>query len=153
MCVWKRAILQNCQCRQENEEQLADKDRVPHCQTYIYIYTYFISRIDPSKALRNVTQIQATQSAFAALRSDGSVSAWGDDACGGNTRLVQPHLKKVLWDWMYHIPAHCSWNAKIWFLNPSNWKSNLKNAPEIGAIVGMGVPVEMIEMFGYLVED
>ena len=106
MCVWKRAILQNSRCRHENEEQLADKDRVPHCQTYIYIhiyiYTYFISTIDPSKALRNVTQIQATQSAFAALRSDGFVSAWGDDACGGNTRLVQFDLKKVLWEWRCH---------------------------------------------------
>ena len=39
--------------------------------------------------------ISATRSAFAALLTDGSVVAWGDVACGGDTRHVQERLQNV----------------------------------------------------------
>ena len=45
--------------------------------------------------LTNVQQIQATESAFAAILGDGSVVTWGDATSGGDSSAVQGHLKKV----------------------------------------------------------
>ena len=45
--------------------------------------------------LRNVQQIQATMSAFAAILGDGSVVTWGDAECGGNSSAVKDQLKNV----------------------------------------------------------
>ncbi|OLQ09557.1 putative E3 ubiquitin-protein ligase HERC1 [Symbiodinium microadriaticum] len=45
--------------------------------------------------LQNVEQIQATVSAFAAIRQDGSVVTWGDDEAGGDSSLVQAQLRTV----------------------------------------------------------
>ena len=35
--------------------------------------------------VRNVQNVQANRSAFAAIREDGSVVTWGDAACGGDS--------------------------------------------------------------------
>ncbi|CAE7772121.1 USP [Symbiodinium sp. CCMP2592] len=48
------------------------------------------------RQLTDVKDIQANPCAFAFLRRDGSVVAWGDDTCGGNSAAVQPHLKEVV---------------------------------------------------------
>ena len=45
--------------------------------------------------LKNVQQIQATNSAFAAILGDGSVVTWGDVRRGGDSRTVQHQLKNV----------------------------------------------------------
>ena len=45
--------------------------------------------------LRDVTAIQATDAAFAALRSDGSVVTWGSSASGGRSSRVQSQLMNV----------------------------------------------------------
>ena len=45
--------------------------------------------------LKNVQQIQACSSAFAAILADGSVVAWGAAAWGGDSRAVQDQLKNV----------------------------------------------------------
>ena len=39
--------------------------------------------------------VEATQRAFAAIRSDGSVVTWGDRDAGGHSNDVQKHLKSV----------------------------------------------------------
>ena len=39
--------------------------------------------------LKNVQQIQATHSAFAAIRGDGSVVTWGEAASGGDSSVVR----------------------------------------------------------------
>ena len=50
-------------------------------------------RAVPDQAdLRDVTKIQASARAFAALRSDGHVVAWGDASCGGDTGPVARQL-------------------------------------------------------------
>ena len=46
--------------------------------------------------LQNVQQIQASLAAFAAILSDGTVVAWGFEACGGDSSSVQDQLKNVL---------------------------------------------------------
>ena len=43
--------------------------------------------------LKNVQQIQASLSAFAAILSDGSVVTWGDPDYGGNSSAVQGQLR------------------------------------------------------------
>eukprot|EP00435_Cladocopium_sp_Y103_P012315 s4478_g3.t1 len=43
--------------------------------------------------LRHVRQIQATQGAFAAILSDGSIATWGAAARGGDSSAVQDQLK------------------------------------------------------------
>ena len=45
--------------------------------------------------LTNVRQIQATSSAFAAIREDGSVVTWGKPEKGGCSVLVQEQLTSV----------------------------------------------------------
>ena len=40
-------------------------------------------------------QIQASQSAFAAILADGSVVTWGTAAAGGDSSAVQDLLKPV----------------------------------------------------------
>ena len=45
--------------------------------------------------LKGVEQIQATNSAFAAILQDGSVVAWGDQYWGGDSSAVQDQLKGV----------------------------------------------------------
>ena len=50
---------------------------------------------DVQKQLKNVRQIQATYSAFAALLSDGSVVTWGLPDCGGDSTAVQEQLRSV----------------------------------------------------------
>ena len=45
--------------------------------------------------LHSVQHIQSTTRAFAAIRSDGQVVAWGDPAAGGDCSKVQEHLKNV----------------------------------------------------------
>ena len=45
--------------------------------------------------LRDVRQIQATQSAFAAILGDGSVIAWGHARCGGDSSAVHDQLRDV----------------------------------------------------------
>ena len=40
-------------------------------------------------------QIQASQAAFAAILSDGSVVTWGDAELGGDSSAVQDQLKNV----------------------------------------------------------
>ena len=45
--------------------------------------------------LKNVQQIQAANSAFAAILADESVVTWGVAAWGGDSRAVQDQLKKV----------------------------------------------------------
>jgi len=42
-----------------------------------------------------VQQIQATQSAFAAILADGSVVSWGDAKAGGDSSAVQDQLRGV----------------------------------------------------------
>jgi alpha-tubulin suppressor-like RCC1 family protein len=42
-----------------------------------------------------VQQVQATGSAFAAVLADGSVVAWGNPDCGGDSSAVQDQLKHV----------------------------------------------------------
>ena len=43
--------------------------------------------------MKNVQQIQVTDSAFAAILGDGSVVAWGEDGLGGDSSAVQEHLQ------------------------------------------------------------
>ena len=45
--------------------------------------------------LHSVQQIQSTQTAFAALRTDGAVISWGDDFGGGDSFDVQQQLRNV----------------------------------------------------------
>ena len=45
--------------------------------------------------LKNVQQIQASDSAFAAILADGSVVTWGDADFGGDSNAVQDQLKNV----------------------------------------------------------
>ena len=45
--------------------------------------------------LRNVQQIQATATAFAAILEDGSVVTWGHRGDGGDSSAVQDQLRKV----------------------------------------------------------
>ena len=45
--------------------------------------------------LQNVQQIQATQSAFAAILGNGSVVTWGDADYGGECSAVRDQLKNV----------------------------------------------------------
>ena len=45
--------------------------------------------------LRTVQEIQATASAFAAIRDDGSVVTWGAANAGGDSSAVQDRLKNV----------------------------------------------------------
>ena len=45
--------------------------------------------------LRNVTKIQATERAFAGIRTDGRVVTWGDAEYGGNSFKVQDQLRNV----------------------------------------------------------
>ena len=45
--------------------------------------------------LRNVQQICAAQSAFAAILADGSVVTWGNPAYGGDSAAVQDQLRNV----------------------------------------------------------
>lgn len=44
---------------------------------------------------RRVVRVAATDSAFAAVRSDGTVITWGDAGAGGNSYKVQEQLKNV----------------------------------------------------------
>ena len=53
---------------------------------------------DSSRAqgqLKGVQQVKATDRAFAAILSDGSVVTWGDPDCGGDISEVQDQLKSV----------------------------------------------------------
>ena len=43
--------------------------------------------------LKGVQQIQASQQAFAAILSNGSVVSWGARTFGGDSRVVQDQLK------------------------------------------------------------
>ena len=45
--------------------------------------------------LKNVQQIQATSSAFAAILADGSIVTWGDSRRGGDSSGVRDQLKNV----------------------------------------------------------
>ena len=45
--------------------------------------------------LRNVNQIQATESSFAAILADGSVVTWGCPDSGGDSSTVQDQLMNV----------------------------------------------------------
>ena len=45
--------------------------------------------------LRNVKEVEATQSAFAAILADGSVVTWGDPTSGGDSSTVQDQLMNV----------------------------------------------------------
>lgn len=45
--------------------------------------------------LRNCTQVQATNAAFAAIREDGLVFAWGRPECGGDSSAAQHQLKSA----------------------------------------------------------
>ena len=48
-----------------------------------------------SSSLLNVREIQASFSAFAAIRFDGSVVTWGHARSGGRSAHVQDHLTEV----------------------------------------------------------
>ena len=43
--------------------------------------------------LRNVHQVQATKSPFAAILADGSVITWGYPGCGGDSSAVKDQLR------------------------------------------------------------
>ena len=43
-----------------------------------------------------VIQVAATSDAFAALKSDGTVTAWGNQADGGDASEVSEHLVDVM---------------------------------------------------------
>ena len=43
--------------------------------------------------LKNVQQVQASDSAFAAILGDGSLVTWGKDSHGGDSSAVQDQLK------------------------------------------------------------
>eukprot|EP00435_Cladocopium_sp_Y103_P073701 s17_g44.t1 len=45
--------------------------------------------------LRGCTQVQSTNDAFAAIREDGLVFAWGRPECGGDSSAVQDQLKSA----------------------------------------------------------
>ncbi|CAE7663284.1 unnamed protein product, partial [Symbiodinium necroappetens] len=45
--------------------------------------------------LRNVKHIEASHTAFAALRSDGVVVTWGNSFHGGDSRRIQDQLTDV----------------------------------------------------------
>ena len=45
--------------------------------------------------LKNVQQIQATSSSFAAILANGSIVTWADPRCGGDCSAVQYQLKNV----------------------------------------------------------
>ena len=45
--------------------------------------------------LKNVQQIQATCTAFAAILRDGSIVTWGNAGCGGDSSAVRGQLKNV----------------------------------------------------------
>ena len=45
--------------------------------------------------LRNVQQVQAAGSAFAAILADGSAVTWGDPADGGDSSKVRHQLRNV----------------------------------------------------------
>ena len=45
--------------------------------------------------LRNVQQIQASDTAFAAILGDKFVVTWGDAECGGDCSAAQDQLKNV----------------------------------------------------------
>jgi alpha-tubulin suppressor-like RCC1 family protein len=55
-----------------------------------------------------VHQVQATESAFAAILADGSVVTWGNPRSGGDSSAVQEELKNV-----QEIKASCSEFAAI----------------------------------------
>ena len=46
------------------------------------------------KQLKDVQQIHATYSAFAAIRVDGSVVTWGDPRVGGDSSAVRDQLQQ-----------------------------------------------------------
>ena len=46
--------------------------------------------------LKNVQQIQASFGAFAAIRVDGAVVAWGHAGCGGDSSAVQGLLENAV---------------------------------------------------------
>ena len=50
---------------------------------------------DSEDQLSGVADIQATQSAFAALKTDGSVVSWGEARAGGNSCEVQRSLRNL----------------------------------------------------------
>lgn len=45
--------------------------------------------------LTDVTRVEATERAFAAILADGSAVAWGDPNYGGDCSKVQDKLKEV----------------------------------------------------------
>ena len=45
--------------------------------------------------LKGVQRIQVSESAFAAILTDGSVVAWGNQSYGGDSSAVQDQLKGV----------------------------------------------------------
>ena len=45
--------------------------------------------------VKNVQQVQASSSAFAAIRDDGSVVTWGDAKSGGDGSSAQDQLRKI----------------------------------------------------------
>eukprot|EP00439_Symbiodinium_sp_Y106_P071594 s2060_g12.t3 len=55
---------------------------------------YFFSDLTPMK-LKNVQQIAASKSAFAALLADGSVVTWGSPDRGGDSAAVQDQLQEI----------------------------------------------------------
>ena len=70
--------------------------------------------------LKNVQQIQATDSAFAAILADGSVVTWGSDRNGGDCSAVHDELRNVqqiqaastafgcdLWEWLRRDLGRC----------------------------------------------
>ena len=46
--------------------------------------------------IRNITHIEPTSFAFAALMQDGSVVCWGDESFGGCATAVQEQLREVV---------------------------------------------------------
>ena len=90
-----------------------------HNSIYPHIYLYISPTLPPFP--RQVRVIEASHSAFCALRLDGSVVTWGDPAAGGETcGDVQRQLKEVgpldgplemgryTWDLLYLVGG--DWN-------------------------------------------
>ena len=72
------------------------------------------------KGLTDVKTLQATFAAFAALKGDGSVLAWGSESRGGDTSVVGEQLQATFWSGNRHFLAHgfsLDFRGFSWILN------------------------------------
>ena len=85
--------------------------------------------------LKNVQQIQATESAFAAMLADGSIVTWGDEHSGGDSSGVQDQLKNVQQrtaDYLHVVSVgYCFWSWPGWWCESSAGKFDTKSGTKL----------------------